>query len=122
MLGCHEGIKRVITKDDFAVVRPGRYPGYTIPFGESEIMKGWKSRFDDDQQLLNLVVQRVYPLLGDLHYRYTSTRFDRENNRTVVRYFGRVVDDPVIAGYQIQFVFDAKNKLIMVCVSSVPLE
>ncbi|HIE06282.1 MAG TPA: hypothetical protein EYP58_05720 [bacterium (Candidatus Stahlbacteria)] len=119
---CRKNLKDTIVKDDFKIAMPGNYPGWTIPCQETSFSEEFRKTFDDDQRLLNLIVQRVFPQAGDLEYRYTSIRKDEENNRSIIRYFGKITGDPVIAGYQIQFVFDARNQLISVCVSAVPLE
>jgi len=120
VLSCHEDIKKSITADDFRIVMPGKYPGFTVPYHETELTKGLRKALDQD--ILNLIAQRVYPESGDLEYRYMSTRFDEKSQNLIIRYFGKIKEDSVLAGYQIQFVFKNKKDLFLVCVAPVPLE
>ncbi|RKX70659.1 hypothetical protein DRP53_04190 [candidate division WOR-3 bacterium] len=120
LLSCRPSLRKIIIDNDFALVRPGDYPGFTIPYRETERTKLIAKEID--QELLNLIVQRVYPCVGRLRYDYMSTRLDPESGNEVIRYFGRLRDDPLIAGYQIQFIFNGPGRLVLICVAPVPLE
>ncbi len=56
-------------------------------------------------------------------YGFKYAALDRACNLLVLRYFARVVDHPLIAGYQVQLAFDVDSRACrQINVSEVPLE
>lgn len=56
-------------------------------------------------------------------YVFKYGALDRTDNFLVLRYFARVVDHPLIAGYQVQLAFDIGSRACReIYVSEVPLE
>lgn len=77
---------------------------------------------DKNMDVLDLLTERLYtePHLG---YRFKYAALDDEKGVLVLRYFARIPEHPIYAGYQVQFVFDAEScDLLSIYTSEVPLE
>ena len=58
-----------------------------------------------------------------LEFRYMFTGYDSLNNRAVLRFFARSVDQKEIAGWQLQLLYDGKTlRPIRAYVMPLPLE
>jgi hypothetical protein len=109
------------------IVIRGRYQGrpiYLPPGSEyEELIRPFRNRIEKNIDVLPMITRKFFFASSKLLYKFKFTSLDREKNLLILRYFARVVNHPIFAGYQIQFVFDIDSKrLIKIFTSEVPLE
>lgn len=77
---------------------------------------------DENMDVLNMISDRFH-VIEHMEYRFKYAAFDVESDELVLRYFARIVEHPLYAGYQIQLVFDGgSRRLKRVFAAEVPLE
>jgi len=112
---------------NFDIVKQETYRGRPEYIGQGaeydSLTKKFRSAIEKNIDLLPAITKRFFPVKEELNYEFKFVAIDRERNYLILRYFARIPDHPLYAGYQIQFVFDINsNKLIAIFTSEVPLE
>ena len=115
-----------IRSGDFSIVYKDTYRGRVRFLGQGNEHKGLvdrlRSEIERNSDVLDLISERFYTI-PYLPYRFKFAALDEEKNHMVLRYFARIIEHPVFAGYQIQFLFDLESqRLLRVYTSEVPLE
>jgi hypothetical protein len=104
-----------IRSGDFSNVHKGTYRGRLRFLRESstyhESTKKLRQDIDENEDILILISQRFYTI-PHKQYRYKFTALDEESNYLVLRYFARIGEHPLYAGYQIQFVFNPQSQTV----------
>jgi hypothetical protein len=116
-----------LKQDDFGIVNKGKYRGTTIFLRDNGQYKQdidiLRSEIRKNHDLLPKITRLHYHVPETLVYEFKFAAFDSLMNNFILRYFARVYDHPTIAGYQIQFVFNADSgELLCVFTSEVALE
>lgn len=117
-----------LRRGNYAIVETGRYSYTTRVIGVhsewNQLITGWRSRIEENIELLPIVVDHLYPEEGStLSFKYKYTGLDEERSRLVLRYFAPILFPDLIAGYQYQFVVDLRSgTLLQILLSPVPLE
>ncbi len=113
-----------IREGNFDIVLKGRYEGrpiYAEPT-EEETINSLRAHIEKNLDVLQIISDKYFGR-SILFYNFKFAALDQEKNRLVLRYFARITDDPIYAGYQIQFVYDINSKrLIQIFTCEVPLE
>lgn len=104
----------------------GTYRGRLRFLRESSIYhestENLRQDIDENKDVLDLISRRFYTI-PHKPYRYKFTALDEESNYLVLRYFARIGEHPLFAGYQIQFVFDPQAQTVTeIYTAEVPLE
>lgn len=112
---------------DYRLVVKGTYNGTAEYIGQGEnygpAVKRYRWLVEKNIDLLPRLTRVHFSAPGYLNYGYKMALLDRLKNFLVLRYFARIYGDPLIAGYQLFFVFDlSRDKLARVFSSEVPLE
>lgn len=112
---------------NFEMITKGTYcgkPRYLAQAGEYEILvKKFRAEIEKNIDVLVMITKKFFFAPKDLDYQFKFTSLDKEKNYLILRYFARILNHPVYAGYQIQFVFDLNlNKLTEIYTAEVPLE
>jgi hypothetical protein len=90
------------------------------PYHEST--KNLRKNIEKNRDVLDLITQRFFTI-PHKPYRYKFTALDEETDYLVLRYFARIGEHPLYAGYQIQFVFDRQSQVVKeIFTAEVPLE
>lgn len=115
-----------IQSGDFSIVCKDTYRGQPRFLGEGKEHKGFvdalRREIERNSDVLDLISERFYTIPYQ-SYRFKFAALDEEKNIIVLRYFARIIEHPVYAGYQIQFLFDFESqRLLRVYTSEVPLE
>jgi hypothetical protein len=128
VLSCHgdTGLKAV-RAGDYSIVSKGTYHGHLkfLRNGGEYVQPVEKLRAEierDDMMLLNMITERFHRIPHG-EYRFKFAAFDEVSDCLVLRYFARIFEHRILAGYQIQFVFvRASVKLLKIFTAEVPLE
>jgi hypothetical protein len=93
-----------IKNDDYEIVKVGHYPHATlqIRYGPDEF-GDLRGKIEESSGLFAEVVHHFYPDEAnemDFRYKYAAIH----NEQTVLRYFARVPESDMYAGYSLQFV------------------
>lgn len=127
LLSCrkHDALSN-IRHGDFSIVCKDTYRGQLRFVGEGKEHKGFvdalRREIERNSDVLDLISERFYTI-PYYAYRFKFAAVDERKNLMVLRYFARIIEHPVYAGYQIQFLFDLESqKLVRVYTSEVPLE
>ena len=81
-----------------------------------------RADIEKDIALLDTITER-FSVISHKEYEFKYAAVDENANILVLRYFARIVEHPLYAGHQIQFVFDMTSReLTKIFVSEVPLE
>lgn len=120
------GALDAIRDGDFSLVEQGSYAGRLIILTEGmeqfETALRLRLMVEENMDVLDSVSDRCHTL-EHVGYRFKYAAFDAERNALLLRYFARIVEHPLYAGYQIQLRFDADSRrLIRVYTEEVPLE
>lgn len=112
---------------DFGIVSKGTFRGTTIFLRDGgaykETVDSYRAEIEAHDYLLPMITKKYYPVLGKLTFVFKYAIIDQDQGMLILRYFARVLDHPVYAGYQIQFVFQVEsNNCSAIYVSEVPLE
>jgi len=127
-LSCaHHTVFDRIKNGDFSMVSQGRYdhPARFLDEGReyhSSILK-IRTVIEKYFDLMPLITEQYYTVEYDLVFTYKYALLDTMRHSVVLRYFARTHNDPVLAGYQIFFVYDTIAKeIIEIFTNEVPLE
>jgi len=89
----------------------------------ASLIADFRHRVETNTDVLPHIVHTFFPIAEQLTFRYKFTAHDAEAQCLVLRYFARIPEHRLFAGYQIQFVFDIPTEqLIGVYTAEVPLE
>lgn len=126
LAGCAMNLATRLAADDFAVVRLGRYPG------DVHIMNGnprlerlvapWRAELESNPDLLHRAAGKYFSMPREPEFHYMSVGEDSTTGRVLLRYFAYAPKPVVYAGWQLQFVFDSRGRLLDVFAAELPLE
>lgn len=124
--GSHN-LVRSVSADDFALVREGRYQGSVrVMNGDpqlKQLAQSWRGQIEADPVFLRDVADRFLSLPDTTEFRFMYVGEDSVARRVILRYFGFAPKPFIIAGWQVQFVFDLNGRgLKAVYTEEVPLE
>ncbi len=116
-----------IRDGDFSIVAQDTYRGHAIflrDAGEFEnAVAELRAEIEKNMDVLPVVTRKFFSVPQELHYKFKLIMFDKEKDYLILRYFARVTEHPLYAGYQIQFVIDIKTRrIIKIYTAEVPLE
>ena len=116
-----------IRDGNFALVTKGKYQGrlnYLNPSNEYEkVIETLVETIHKNGDVFPLITHHCFTVAESLSYKFMHCSVDQEKNVLVLRYLARTTDNPLYAGYQIQFVFDIDSKtLVQTFMAQVPLE
>jgi len=116
-----------IREGNFEIVEADTYRGTPMYMGQGgeykDLVKSLRVNIEKNSDVLPLITKEFFPVSEKLLYRFKFAALDREKDYLILRYFARIVNHPIYAGYQIQFVFDIHSKqLVYVFTAEVPLE
>jgi hypothetical protein len=126
-VSCHRPCAlRAIRDGDLSIVQRGSYRGrlrmITAGMDTAETAEQLRVMVDENSDVLDIVSDRFHAI-EHLAYRFKYAAYDIEGDILVLRYFARIVDHPLYAGYQIQLVFHPNDqRLKQVYTEEVPLE
>ncbi len=120
-----DALSRIRT-GDFSNVHEGAYRGQLRFLRENsayhESTENLRQDIEKNMDVLDLISQRFYTI-PHKPYRYKFTALDEETSYLVLRYFARIEEHPLYAGYQIQFIFDPQSQMVKeIYTAEVPLE
>ncbi|MGD9379878.1 MAG: hypothetical protein PVI51_04860 [candidate division WOR-3 bacterium] len=124
--GVDSGLKAV-RAGDYNIVSKGTYHGRLefLRNGGKYVQSVEKFRAEieqDEMMLLNMITDRFHRIPHG-EYRFKFAAVDEVSDCLVLRYFARIFEHRILAGYQIQFVFArASGKLLKIFTAEVPLE
>jgi hypothetical protein len=115
-----------IKRGDFSLVTEGSYHGRLYFLGDGgeliQSVRDLRGIVERDFDVLDLISNRFYEM-PHFGYRFKYAAVDTATGLIMLRYFARIGEHPVYAGYEIQFLFDTESqKLKMVYTDEVPLE
>ncbi len=128
LIACKEkDVFRNMREGDYSMVAQGTYHGHAVFLrntGEYEdLVNGLRSKIEENSDLLPLITKQFFSVPQELHYTFRLVLLDKERNYLILRYFARIPEHPLYAGYQIQFVCDVDAQhLIKIYTAEVPLE
>jgi hypothetical protein len=111
---------------DYSIVGRGTYRGqleFQGDGGDLESVKKLRTEIEQDEMIiLDMISDRFYTI-PHAPYEFKFAAIDESSDRLVLRYFARIFEHPIYAGYQIQFVFvHSSGKLLRILTAEVPLE
>jgi hypothetical protein len=112
---------------DFSIVYEDTYRGQLKFLGRGRDYEGLAQTLraeieKDDMAILDMISDRFHTITHE-EYEFKFFALDEINDCLLLRYFARIVEHPIYAGYQIQFVFSrTAHKLLNVFTSEVSLE
>ncbi|MEO0107955.1 MAG: hypothetical protein ABIK62_02120 [candidate division WOR-3 bacterium] len=120
-------VTSLLMRNDFAIVREGRYPGtLRIKEGDTriaQVVSRLREQLESDPGLLTRVGQKYFCISDTARFQYKTVFQDSTQHHLVLRYFARAPKPVVHAGWQLQLVFAEPDlKLVAVWASEVPLE
>jgi hypothetical protein len=116
-----------IRAGDFSIVYKDTYRG-RLKFlgrgGEYErLVKQLRTDIERDEMFILEAISDRFHMIPHKEYEFKFAAYDDTSDHLVLRYFARIVEHTVYAGYQIQFVFLlSSHTLLKVFTSEVPLE
>jgi hypothetical protein len=115
-----------VRNGDFSLVHKDSYRGKLIFLADGreylQTVDHLRVVIEKNMDIFDLISEKFYPI-PHLGYRFKFAVLDSQNNSLVLRYFARIPEHPLYAGYQIQMVFDVgSRKLKKIYTSEVPLE
>jgi len=116
-----------LNQGDFEIVCPGKYKEATIFLRDGaeykRVVDGFRSEIEKNRALLLMITKEHYDVSGMLFYKFKFAALDSIRTYLILRYFARIYNHPLLAGYQIQFVFNAESReLIKIYTAEVALE
>lgn len=111
---------------DFSLVYKGTYRGNLRFLGQGRehetTVQQLRADIEGDKSVMDLISGEFYELPHDeYHFKYAA--IDEERDIMLLRYFARIPEHALYAGYQIQFVFARTPlRLQSIYTSEVPLE
>ncbi len=116
-----------IRDGDFDIVEKETYRGTPMYVGQGgdyqDLVTSLRLDIEKNIDLLPLITKNFFSVEYQLSYRFKFAAIDKEKSYLILRYFARIPDHPLYAGYQTQFVFDVHTKkLLKIYTAEVPLE
>jgi hypothetical protein len=116
-----------IKNGDFSIVTMGTYHGKPVYIGQGReyqiLVNDFRDEIDRNKEILPMITRKYFLVAETLIYKFKYVAIDKEKNYLILRYFARVMNHPVYAGYQVQFIFDiTKRQLVDIYTAEVPLE
>jgi hypothetical protein len=131
LIGCFSFCRRYdelsnIRRGDFSIVHEGTYHGRLNLLGDGsqyqQLIQDLRGEIERNPEVLDLISERYYKI-PHKPYQFKFAAVDEDSSFLILRYFARIVEHPVYAGYQVQFVHALESRrLIEVFTSEVPLE
>ena len=123
----HDPQFKKIRSGNFDIVIKGKYQGrltHSLLTKENEeTVNSLRASIEKNYDVLQLISEKYFDQHADLLYSFMYAAVDQEKNCLVLRYFARIPDDPIYAGYQIQFVYGiSPRRLVQIFTTEVPLE
>ncbi|UCG29755.1 MAG: hypothetical protein JSV53_09650 [candidate division WOR-3 bacterium] len=115
-----------IREGDFSIVTRDAYRGHLLFLGDGkeyrETVDYLRGVVKKNFEVLDVISEKFYTM-PHLGYKFKYAALDTENGVMMLRYFARIREHPVYAGYQIQFLFDGDTRVLKgVYTVEVPLE
>lgn len=112
---------------DYRRVERGRYHGspqyLPHPGPYEETVNRCRAEIENHHESLASITRSVFPVAESLCFEYKFASVDQDSQAIILRYFARIRDHRVIAGFQIQFVYDLRSTVLRrVLTAEVPLE
>lgn len=116
-----------IRDGDFSIVAQDTYRGHAVflrDAGEFEdVVAELRAEIEKNINLLPVITRNFFSVSQELHYKFKLIMLDKEKNYLILRYFARIAEHTLYAGYQIQFVVDIDaRRIIKIYSAEVPLE
>ncbi len=116
----------LLHEGDFSIVTQGSYRGHLQFLGDGrehrKTVEYLKGLVDKNSEILDLISDEFYTI-PHMGYKFKYAALDAESGTMMLRYFARIREHPVYAGYQIQFLFDAESRHLKgIYTEEVPLE
>jgi len=116
-----------IRAGDLGIVNKGTYRGRLKFLGAGgaykSLVDSLRGDVEKDEMVLLDVISDEYYTLPHYAYEYKYAASDETMDQLVLRYFARIAEHPIYAGYQIQLVFSlSSGRLLKVFTCEVPLE
>lgn len=111
---------------DFSLVYKGTYRGNLRFLGQGReyetTVQQLRADIEGDMSFMDLISREFYELTHDeYHFKYAA--IDAERDIILLRYFARIPEHALYAGYQMQFVFTRTPlRLLSIYTCEVPLE
>lgn len=127
-LACHTyNSFKSLEQGDFSLVFSGRYKEATTFLRDGaeykSVVDGLRTEIEKNLFLLSKITKEHYDVSGTLVYKFKFAALDNVSNYLILRYFTRIYNHPLLAGYQVQLVFDAESReLVRIYTAEVPLE
>lgn len=127
-LTCHTyNSFKSLEQGDFSLVFSGRYKEATTFLRDGaeykSVVDGLRTEIEKNLFLLSKITKEHYDVSGTLVYKFKFAALDSVSNYLILRYFTRIYNHPLLAGYQVQLVFDAESReLVRIYTAEVPLE
>ena len=103
-----------LKQGDFSDVEMGKYRGPTIFLRDGaqykDIIDKIREAIEQDHDLFPEITRKYYDVPDILVYKFKFAALDTVMDNFVLRYFARIYNHPIIAGYQIQFVFRVDSR------------
>jgi len=116
-----------LKQGDFEIVCAGKYKEATIFLRDGaeykRVVDEFRSEIEKNRALLLMITKEHYDVSGMLFYKFKFAALDSIRTYLILRYFARIYNHPLLAGYQIQFVFNAESReLVKIYTAEVALE
>ncbi len=127
-LACHtRNSFKSLEHGDFSLVFSGKYKEATTFLRDGaeykSVVDGLRTEIGKNPFLLSRITKEHYDVSGALVYKFKFAALDSVSNYLILRYFTRIYNHPLLAGYQVQLVFDAESReLVRIYTAEVPLE
>ncbi len=127
-LACHtHNSFKSLEQGDFSLVFSGKYKEATILLRDGaeykSVVDGLRTEIEKNPFLLSRITKEHYDVSGTLVYKFKFAALDSVSNYLILRYFARIYNHPLLAGYQVQLVFDAESReLVRIYTAEVSLE
>jgi len=122
-----QNLVRTVSAADYALVQEGRYQGSVRVMNNDprlkQLAEGWRRQIEADPAFLCGIADRFFSLPDTTGFRFMYVGRDSAARRIILRYFAFAPKPFIIAGWQVQFVFDGQSRrLKAVYALEVPLE
>jgi hypothetical protein len=102
---------------DFSLVSMGKYRSKTAILKDGgafkDLVHALREEIEEHKDLLPLITRVHYDPDDSLVYKFKYAALDSISNSIVLRYFARIKNHPIIAGYQIQFIFHVHSRELL---------
>lgn len=116
-----------IKKGDYSMVTMGKYQGTMVFLRDAaqykKVIDEFRGELEQDRHLFPKITRYYYDIPDLLVYKFKFAARDTFMDYFILRYFARIYNHPTLAGYQIQFIFNAgSRRLIDIYTKEVSLE